>query len=67
MALLAIFQALKNKTDTFKTNIALAKAAPATARNVTAIPSAAKIAATAPVSPFTTEEVPYKKGLRRDC
>jgi hypothetical protein len=62
MALLAIVQASTNKTETLKTTIAPAKAAPASARNFTATPSAAKTAATVPFSPVTTEEVPYKKG-----
>jgi hypothetical protein len=51
MALLAILKSSANKTDTFKTIIALAKTAPATARNLTATLSAAKTAATAPASP----------------
>ena len=62
MALLAILKSSANKTDTFKTIIALAKTAPATARNLTATLSAAKTAATAPASPVLIKWVPYKKG-----
>ena len=65
MALLAIVQASTNKTKTLKTTISPAKAALASARNVTATPSAAKTSATVPISPVTTEEVPYKKVTKR--